>query len=78
MERLKEQLKTEYKEDAEKVLVICDKLKELDNGHLWESQFNLLVETIYPYKYPDNRRRYKLTKIGELVYSGIMAEKNKA
>ncbi|MGK2864674.1 MAG: hypothetical protein ACSLE0_22280 [Chitinophagaceae bacterium] len=35
MIRLQKQLKTEYKKDAEDCIEIYNKLKEINDGHVW-------------------------------------------
>ena len=69
-EYLKEQLKTQYKKDAENCLIIFNKLKEIDKGHVWTSKWRLLVNPIYK-GWPSDERRYKPTEIGYIFIEGI-------
>lgn len=68
--RLEKQLKTEYKQDAEDCIKIYNKLKELHSGHVWESNWNPLVTTIFE-GYPSDKRRFKPTSIGYIFLKGI-------
>jgi hypothetical protein len=69
-ERLHKQLETEFKQDAENCLKIYDKLKEIDNGRVWESKWRALVDTIYK-GFPSDKRRFKPTNIGYIFLKGI-------
>jgi len=69
-DRLQKQLKTEYKEDAEDCIKIYNKLMEMDNGHVWESQWQPLVNTIFK-GYPSDERRFKPTTIGYIFLKGL-------
>ena len=69
---LQAQLKLEeYKQDAEDCLKIYDKLKEMYNGHIWESNWNPLVETGFIGTYPNSKRISKLTYLGKLMLKDI-------
>lgn len=68
MDRLQKQLKTEYKQDAEDCLIIYDKLKEMTKGHVWESQWNPLVNTICE---GWSNRRFEPTAIGRTFLQGL-------
>ena len=70
LDRLNEQLSTEYKEDAEDSLKIYYKLKEIHNGHVWRSKWNILVSTIFK-GFPSDERRFKPTSIGYIFLKGI-------
>lgn len=70
LERLEKQLKTEHKEDAEDCIKIYNKIKEMSNGHVWESEWRHLVDTIFK-GFPSNERRFKPTKIGYIFLKGI-------
>lgn len=72
---LKNQLGTTYKEDAEKCIKIYDKLKELNNGHVWDSEWNILTEYLSVGKYPNAIRCYQPSKIGVIFIKGIDAIK---
>lgn len=67
MDRLQLQLKTEYKQDAEDCLEIYNHLKNT-TGHVWESQWNQLVETIFE---GWNKRRSKPTAMGYVFIKGL-------
>lgn len=67
---LERQLKTEYKQDAEDCIKIRDKLRELNDGHVWTSQWSPLVDTIYK-GFPSDERRYKPTAMGHVFLKGI-------
>ena len=66
---LNKQLKTENKEDAEACLKIYSNLKDT-TGSVWESQWNVLVNTTYEGKYPNSKRISKPNAIGRMVLSG--------
>lgn len=44
MNYLQKQLQTELKKDAEDCLKIYDKLKELNDGSVWDTQWRILVD----------------------------------
>lgn len=67
--RLEKQLSTEYKQDAEECLKIYNYLKET-TGHVWESQWNPFVQTIFE-GYPSDKRRFKLTSLGKIFLNGL-------
>ena len=70
-DRLQKQLKSkEYKKDAEDCLKIYEKLKELNNGRVWESQWNPLVDVKFK-GFPSDDRTYKPSKIGYVFLQGI-------
>ena len=71
LDRLEKQLKTENKQDAEDCLKIYNKLKEMDNGRVWESKWTTLVSVKFVGTYPDNERRFKPTSIGYIFLKGI-------
>lgn len=71
LNRLEKQLKTEYKQDAENCIKIYNKLKELHNGHVWESNWNPLIKVEFIGGYPNYERRFKLTEIGHIFLKGI-------
>jgi hypothetical protein len=69
-DRLEKQLLTEYKQDAEDCIKVYNKLKEISNGHVWESQWNPLVDTIFK-GFPSDKRRYKLNSMGIIFLNGL-------
>lgn len=68
---LKNQLKTEYKQEAKDCITIYNKLKELNNNHVWESDWNILVKVQIIKQDSNYQRIHKLSSIGELVLKGI-------
>ena len=71
IDRLQIQLQTEYKKDAEDCLQIYNHLKE-KTGNVWESQWNILVRTIF--KGSSNNRRFEPTVIGRVFLKGLKKE----
>lgn len=67
---LEKQLTTEYKQDAEDCIKIYNKLKEISDGHVWNSQWTSLTQPIYK-GFPSDERRYKPNKIGYIFLKGI-------
>lgn len=62
-DRLQKQLKSEeYKKDAEDCLKIYEKLKEMNNGSVWESSWNPLTTVKFVGTYPNSERIYKPSK----------------
>ena len=68
--RLQKQLNTEYKQDAEDCIKIYNKLQEMYNGSVWESNWNPLVDTIFK-GFPSDERRYKPSSIGHIFLKGL-------
>ena len=64
------QLKTEYRKDAEDCIKIWDMLIELNNGHVWGSEWRVLVSATFE-GFPSDNRRYNPTKIGYVFLNGI-------
>lgn len=76
-DRLQKQLKSEeYKKDAEDCLKIYEKLKELNNGSVWDSQWRPLVDTIFK-GFPSDERRFKPTNLGYVFLKGIEEKKER-
>lgn len=71
LDNLNKQLKTEYKQDAENCLKIYNKLRELHNGHVWESNWNPLVNVKFIGDYPNYKRQFKPTDIGYIFLKGL-------
>lgn len=63
---LKQQLNSEFRGDAHKCLAVCEKIKELNDGHLWKSKVRALI--------CKNLTHYHLTKEGEIFYKGLKGE----
>lgn len=75
-DRLQKQLKSEeYKKDAEDCLKIYEKLKEMNNGKVWESSWNPLTTVKFVGTYTNSERIYKPSQEGYVFLKGI--EKNK-
>ena len=72
-DRLTKQLETEYKKDAEDCLKIYNKLIEMYDGHVWESNWSPLVYTIFK-GFPSDERRFKPTSIGYIFLKGLQNE----
>jgi hypothetical protein len=70
LERLNKQLKSEYKQDAEDCIEIYNKLKDMSNGHVWSSNWEPLVRTIFK-GFPSDDRRFEPTEIGRIFLKGI-------
>jgi hypothetical protein len=68
-DRLQKQLLTEHKQDAEDCIKIYNHLKETQ-GHVWESQWKLLVTTVFK-GFPSDKRRYRPTSMGDIVLKSI-------
>lgn len=67
-DRLQKQLKSgEFKKDAEDCLTIYEKLKELNDGSVWSSQWQILTDV----RFESNERIYKPSKIGYIFLRGI-------
>ena len=72
LDSLNHQLKIdEYKKDAEDCLVIYNYLKNTSDGHIWDSQWNPLVETSFIGVYPNSKRISKPSYLGKLVIKDI-------
>lgn len=67
---LEKQLKTEHKQDAEDCLLIYNKLKEINNGHVWSSNWTQLVSTVFK-GFPSDDRRFQPTVIGRIFLKGF-------
>lgn len=77
-DKLQKQLQTEFKKDAEDCLKIYEKLKELNNGSVWSSDWNQLT-TIGGWigdKYPKTMV-YKPSKLGYELLKSIKEKKER-
>lgn len=77
-DRLQKQLQTEFKKDAEDCLKIYEKLKEMNNGSVWSSDWNQLT-TIAGFlgdKFPKTMM-YKPSKLGYELLKGIEEKKER-
>lgn len=71
MTRLKKQLTTEYKKDAEECIEIFNWIKSTDkDGNVWSSRWTPLVDVTFK-GYPSNERRYNLNTTGKALLKGI-------
>ena len=70
LDRLKKQLKTEFKQDAEDCIKIYNKLSDMFDGHVWESDWRLLVDTKFK-GFPSDERTFKPSNIGYVFLKGI-------
>ena len=75
-DRLQKQLQTEFKKDAEDCLKIYDKLKEMNNGSVWDNQWRPLVDTIFK-GFPSDERRFKPSNLGYVFLKGIEEKKER-
>jgi len=75
LDNLEKQLKTEYEQDGKDCLKIYNKLKELYNDHVWDSDWRPLVDTIFK-GFPSDERRYKPTTIGYIFLKGLKDEES--
>lgn len=77
-DRLQKQLKSEeYKKDAEDCLKIYEKLKEMNNGRVWDSSWNPLTTVKFVGTYPNSERicSYKPSQEGYVFLKGIEKKK---
>lgn len=74
MNYLQKQLKSEdakIKKDAEDCIKIYEKLKEMNDGKVWESSWNPLTTVKFVGTYPNSERIYKPSKEGYVFLKGI-------
>lgn len=77
-DRLQKQLKSEeYKKDAEDCLKIYEKLKEMNDGKVWESSWNPLTTVKFVGTYPNSERIYKPSQEGYVFLKGIKEKKER-
>lgn len=77
-DRLQQQLKSEeYKKDAEDCLKIYEKLKEINDGHVWESSWSPLTTVKFVGTYPNSKRIYKPSQEGYVFLKGIEKKKER-
>lgn len=77
-DRLQKQLQSEeYKKDAEDCLKIYEKLKEMNDGKVWESSWNPLTTVKFVGTYPNSMRIYKPSKEGYVFLKGIEEKKER-
>lgn len=71
-DNLQKQLKSEeFKKDAEDCLKIYEKLKEMNNGKVWESSRNPLTTFKTYGNYPHGLNAYKPSSLGYAFLKGI-------
>ena len=69
---LQRQLKLEeHKETAKDCLKIYDKLKELNNGSVWSSDWHVLTKVTFEGIYPNSIKIYRPSSIGYVFLKGI-------
>lgn len=71
---LKNQLKSDdakVKQDAKDCLIIANKLKELDDGHIWSSKWRVLTSVRWVGKGKDCKRLYEPSSVGKIFIKGI-------
>ena len=71
---LEKQLNTKHKEDAEDCIKIYDKLKELSNGHVWNSDWSALVSIEFSESFAKDTsktKRYFPNKLGKIFLKCI-------
>lgn len=79
MNYLQKQLKSEdakLKKDAEDCLKIYEKLQEMNDGSVWSSQWDELVQTKFK-GFPSDDRTFKPKAMGYVFLKGIEGEKPK-
>lgn len=69
------QINSDLRQDAEECLLVYKKLKEINNGRVWSSEWNLLVDVKFK-GLPYDDRTYSLSKIGKIFLKGVLCEKN--
>jgi len=67
---LKAQRVSRYSKEAEDCLKIWKFLADLDNGHVWQQKWDVLVKHCYS---RDKVHFFKPTKIGEIFLKGLEA-----
>lgn len=71
-DRLQKQLKSEeYKKDAEDCIKIYEKLKEMNNGSVWDTQWREMTKVSFVGNYPNTDKIYKPSEIGFVFLKGI-------
>lgn len=74
IERLKKQAKNpdnNISQDGKNCLLIYNKLLELNDGHVWQTDFGTLVKCQWINNGNWFERRYKPSKIGEIFINGL-------
>lgn len=70
---LRLQLKSEdakAKQDAKDCLIIANKLKELNDGHIWSSEWRVLTSVRWV-KNKERKRQFEPTEIGKIFVKGL-------
>lgn len=70
-DNLNKQLTTEFKEDAEVCLKIFDKLKELNDGKVWSSEWGILTDVRFVGPIGRSTRIYSPSEIGKIFINGL-------
>lgn len=74
MNYLQKQLKSEdakIKKDAEDCIKIYEKLKEMNNGSVWDTQWREMTKVSFVGNYPNTDKIYKPSEIGFVFLKGI-------
>lgn len=75
-DRLQNQLNSENKVDAENCIEIYEYLQRINEGHVWDSQWNILVKSKRTGSYPNNTWIYHLTDIGRKVLRSLVEDRS--
>ena len=70
---LRLQLKSEdskIKQDAKYCLIIANKLAELNDGHIWSSDWRILTEVKYV-KDKEWKRQFEPSEVGKIFIKGL-------
>ena len=73
LKELKNQIKsddTKVRQDAKDCLVIANKLKEIDRGHVWSSKWRVLTSVKWV-KGKEWERQFEPSEIGKIFIKGI-------
>lgn len=74
MNYLQKQLKSEdakIKKDAEDCIKIYEKLKEMNNGSVWDTQWREMTKVSFVGNYPNTDKIYKPSEMGFVFLKGI-------
>lgn len=76
---LQAQLETKYKKEAKDCIKIYNALKAISREkygeeHVWSSDWNVLTTTILVGDFPNMRKMYKPSHVGEIFLKGVLYE----
>lgn len=57
----------EFGKEARECIKIYNKLKEINNGSVWDSQWNILVDKVFTLK----QMYYRPSKVGQTFLRGV-------